>query len=1499
MAAIICWLTLSISFSYAQSWQPLGPDESEQVYPGACGGASLCLKGNTPYIALHADSKVIVRRLTASGRTWEQVGNYLFYDQTNTPLNINIKIDGEIIYVAYYSLGTIYIKKLQVGASVWETVGETTLPKAQVQYMSMELNNHTPYIVYQNVLAGSKLTVVRLSEDGTRWETVGNANFSQNKASFPSLAFYNRKPYVAYQESSVDTRLRLMRLNDAETNWESLAITRVGGGFKPYVSLAFYGSIPCVAFCDDDASNKLSVIKYNETKKSFEALGKPGFTLGSVSNIVMKSNNGSLYIAYSDNIQNGRLSVVKLGDDGMTWVGVGNQAFTGGSANGISLEFEDTKPILAYQDVGYINRVSVSRLNDDGSEWKKMNTTAFTPGTAITMKMVDDGTHPYLAYVDYSKENRLSVTCYSKAISAWENVGVSSVSKLGVTRVDIAMNGVQPYVYYDESDRATVKRLSASGDEWELVGNSNFTGVISSGTKLSMTLNGKVPYVAYQDFNNTDKGVVMRLNANATAWEVAGNAYFTPRTTKGITLAADQGVVYAGYYDANTYNVVIMRLNAENNVWEKVVEVPFNSGRTVKISALKFYQSSLYLLYEDSIYMGLYKFNDAKTSWSSVGKRTLYNGAGNDATLAFYGNTPYVACTSSSEGKQLVVRLKADGSDWEDVYDNRGISSDRILNTGLSIINGDLIVAYECGGVFAKSTKISAYLTDVQPLINGSGKTVTLTGGNLTGTTAVSFGGVPAASFQVVSSTVITAVVGKGASGDIQVVAPAGTATFAGFEFVSAPSIISISPASGGAGTKVTLTGTNLTSTTRLTLGGYPVTSFKAESATTLTTVLDKNVSSGVFTVTTPGGTASSQQLFTYYSPPVLTSASVMSAKAGTAVTLTGNNLSTVTAVSFGGVPAASFRLVSASSIAAVVGDGASGDILVTNAGGSTALSGFAFISEKPTITSISETKAGYGSTVLIKGTNFKDATGVSFGGVSAQSFVINTSELITAVLGKGASGTITVATSKGTASYDGFVFVNAPVIQSFTPASAVAGTRVTINGSYLTGVTNVTFGGKPAANFRVETDNIIIATVGDGASGTVEVSGPVGKASLPNFTFIPPPEIVSFAPSTAGENSQITITGNNFYSVQDVVFGNTRASSFKVNSPTSITATVGPAANGSVYISTSTGDARLSGFRFIQKPAINADGPLTFAKGGKVKLQATEGQGYVYEWLRNGVVAPNSSNTVFTATESGTYQAKLTVDGYITETDPVQVKVQYVLPAGNFKVSAIDVSCKGQANGAITITAVQPLNYIVALTGNSMNKVYSFNQQLNVPSLTAGSYSLCITVQGEAEYQRCFDLKIAEPKDLAVYTVLNKENNMLNVNLQGGTEYTLTINGSVYHTSGSTISLPLNSGSNRLMVSTNQPCQGIVERIINDSGNRTPYPNPVEHVLYINIGEDIVPSTEINIYSTTNGSKVWSTRLNNSSGVVQLDVSSIAPGIYSMQLLQGKAASVFKVIKK
>ena len=70
-------------------------------------------------------------------------------------------------------------------------------------------------------------------------------------------------------------------------------------------------------------------------------------------------------------------------------------------------------------------------------------------------------------------------------------------------------------------------------------------------------------------------------------------------------------------------------------------------------------------------------------------------------------------------------------------------------------------------------------ITSFTPTSAGTGTTVTITGTNFTGATAVSFGGTAATSFSVVSSTSITAVVAGGASGTISVVTPGGTATSA------------------------------------------------------------------------------------------------------------------------------------------------------------------------------------------------------------------------------------------------------------------------------------------------------------------------------------------------------------------------------------------------------------------------------------------------------------------------------------------------------------------------------------------------------------------------------------------------------------------------------------------------------------------------------------------------------------------------------------------------
>jgi hypothetical protein len=74
---------------------------------------------------------------------------------------------------------------------------------------------------------------------------------------------------------------------------------------------------------------------------------------------------------------------------------------------------------------------------------------------------------------------------------------------------------------------------------------------------------------------------------------------------------------------------------------------------------------------------------------------------------------------------------------------------------------------------------------------------------------------------------------------------------------------------------------------------------------------------------------------------PTIASFSPTSAPPGTTVTITGTNLTGATSVTFGGTAAASYSVVSGTSITAVVGTGSTGSVSVITAGGSATLAGF------------------------------------------------------------------------------------------------------------------------------------------------------------------------------------------------------------------------------------------------------------------------------------------------------------------------------------------------------------------------------------------------------------------------------------------------------------------------------------------------------------------------------------------------------------------------------
>ena len=537
-------------------------------------------------------------------------------------------------------------------------------------------------------------------------------------------------------------------------------------------------------------------------------------------------------------------------------------------------------------------------------------------------------------------------------------------------------------------------------------------------------------------------------------------------------------------------------------------------------------------------------------------------------------------------------------------------------------------------------------ITSFTPTTAPSGAIVTITGTNFTGATAVSFGGTAATSFNVASATSITAVVAGGTSGVVSVTAPGGTVTSTGFVFIPAPTITSFTPTTAAIGSTITITGTNFTGATAVSFGGTPATSFNVASATSITAVVAGGTS-GVVSVTTPGGAVTSSG-FIFIPAPTITNFTPTTATSGSTITITGTNFTGATAVSFGGTPATSFNVASATSITAVVAGGTSGAVSVTTPGGAVTSSGFVFI-PAPTITSFTPTSSGSGFTVTITGTNFTGATEVSFGGTAATSFNVASATSITALVAGGTSGVVSITTPGGVVTSAGFIFIPAPTITSFTPTSAISGASVTLTGANFTGATAVSFGGTNATSFTVDSDTNITAVVAAGSSGAVSVATPGGTVTSPGFVFIPPPSITSFTPTSAAQTAQVTITGTDFTDATSVSFGGTPASSFRVDSNTSIVATVAAGASGSISVTTPTGIATLAGFTFIPAPTITSFTPTSAVQGATITITGTNFNG------ATAVSFGGASASSFTVTSSTIITAVVGsgFDGSISVTAP------------------------------------------------------------------------------------------------------------------------------------------------------------------------------------------------------------------------------------------------------
>ncbi|MGH2506281.1 MAG: InlB B-repeat-containing protein [Ktedonobacteraceae bacterium] len=266
----------------------------------------------------------------------------------------------------------------------------------------------------------------------------------------------------------------------------------------------------------------------------------------------------------------------------------------------------------------------------------------------------------------------VAMPLFARADSGWQAVGTEgfSAGKVDYTSLAFPNNSTTPYIAYEDygnSDEATVMKFD--GTNWVNVGSPGFSAGTVEYTSLAFPEGSTTPYVAYEDFGNSRKATVMKFNGSS--WVTVGTAGFSAGEADYTFIAFPNGsstpyVVYAD--DSNGAKATVMKFDGSS--WVDVGPEGFSTG-TVNHPTLAFPNDSStpYVVYGDGSNSGkatAVKFDGS--SWVDVGSAGFSAGETYFTTITFPNGstTPYVAYEDGGSSDKATM-MKLDGSSWVDV----------------------------------------------------------------------------------------------------------------------------------------------------------------------------------------------------------------------------------------------------------------------------------------------------------------------------------------------------------------------------------------------------------------------------------------------------------------------------------------------------------------------------------------------------------------------------------------------------------------------------------------------------------------------------------------------------------------------------------------------------------------------------------------------------------------------------------------------------------------
>ncbi len=123
-----------------------------------------------------------------------------------------------------------------------------------------------------------------------------------------------------------------------------------------------------------------------------------------------------------------------------------------------------------------------------------------------------------------------------------------------------------------------------------------------------------------------------------------------------------------------------------------------------------------------------------------------------------------------------------------------------------------------------------------------------------------------------------------------------------------------------------------------------------------------------------------------------------------------------------------------------------------------------------------------------------------------------------------------------------------------------------------------------------------------------------------------------------------------------------------------------------------------------------------------------------------------------------------------------------FALPSNTFSVTVTSATCPDSSNGSITISSSNT-DYSYRYAIDEQAPVVLTDNTQTISNLSAGIYTVCVTVDGVSDYQRCYTIEITEPAPLVASSRIDMSSRNMELDLSGSKEYQVTINGKTFLT--------------------------------------------------------------------------------------------------------------------